>query len=361
MLVGWKQTPDLPTTKITISDNWAHYSSSGLYNVQSNYYNDNFLDGSPTNCFQTENQKICRTSLTLHPAGKIMNKINRMINGNILRSLKVTHWNAGSKHMKNKLLEIQYILDTRKPDLLLISEANVFNTNLYHELVTPGYKMQKTKTWDLVGHCRLVALVREGLQLQTVDKWMSGNISSLWYKISSKGCKTLYLGGIYREHSILQQNQPTDTEALQNDRWKTFINQWSQANMLGDCIVLGDTNLDHLKWARPDPINIAMTNMLKNGPETEGAVQLITGHTRFWPHQNPSLIDQIWVNCPTRIISVKNVQYAATDHNIIEVNIKLKGKIGAPKVIKKRCLKNWNTDIYKSMVENIDWTSLYNF
>ena len=58
-----------------------------------------------------------------------------------MKSMKVTHWNAGSKHFKNKLVEIQDFLASRKPDILFISEANVFSSNLDEELVTPGYKM----------------------------------------------------------------------------------------------------------------------------------------------------------------------------------------------------------------------------
>ena len=138
-----------------------------------------------------------------------------MINGNTPHSLKVTHWNSGNKFWKNKTENIQYILDTRKPDVMLVSESNVFKTDSDSELVTPGYYMVKTKTWDQVGHCRLVALIRDGLQLEKVDKWMEGDILSMWFKISSRGSKTLYLGGIYRKHSILQQNYITDTEQLQ--------------------------------------------------------------------------------------------------------------------------------------------------
>ena len=267
-------------------------------------------------------------------SAKMRNKEKKAENGNISKSFKVTHWNSGSKHWKNKINEIQVILDTRRPDLLIVSEANVFNTNQDYELVTPGYVMLKTKAWDTLGHCRLVTLVRNNLQIEMVS-------------------------GIYREHSVLLQEQVTDSESLQNARWKIFINQWTTANRLGDCIVLGDTNLDFLKWASPDSINTAITNMVKNGPESEGSCQLITEATRFWPNQRPSLIDQVWTNCPQRVISANNVVYGASDHNIIEVMIKFKGKIGGPKVIRKRKIKNWETDLYRKMVNDIDWSQLY--
>ena len=167
--------------------------------------------------------RICKSAKTLYPTGKVRNKLKRMVNGNIAKSMKVSNWNSGSKFYKNKIPEIQTVLDTRKPDLMLISEANVFLSDLDHELVTPGYTLQKTKTWDEVGNCRLVALVRDSLKLETADSWMDGNISSIWYNISSRWCKTLYLGGIYREHTILQQDHETDSESQCNSRLKIFI------------------------------------------------------------------------------------------------------------------------------------------
>ena len=60
-----------------------------------------------------------------------------------------------------------------------------------------------------------------------------------------------------------------------------------------------------------------------------------------------------------KIISVNNITNSTSDHNIIEVNIILKGNIGAPTEIRKRKLKNWSTDRYRLKVENIDWSEMY--
>ena len=71
--------------------------------------------------------------------------------------------------------------------------------------------------------------------------------------------------------------------------------------------------------------------MVNNGPESESSSQLVTEATRFWPNTRDSLIDQVWSNCPQIVIYVNNITHGASDHNIIEIDIKLKGKIGAPK------------------------------
>ena len=68
-----------------------------------------------------------------------------------------------------------------------------------------------------------------------------------------------------------------------------------------DVVVIGDTNLDEVKWASPDPINTDMVNLVKTRIETIGFQQLVNGVTRCWPNQSDSLIDKIWVNCPDKI------------------------------------------------------------
>ena len=164
------------------------------------------------------------------------------------------------------------------------------------------------------------------------------------------------MGGIYREHIVLNQPDSTDSEEHQIARWKErkMIEQWQRANRQGDCIVVGDTNLDIFKWANSNQINVIMTDLVKNELETEGAQQLVVGATRFWPNQRDYLINQCWTNCPQKIIYVNNVTNGTSNHNIIEVNINLKGNIGAPTEIWRRKLKNLDTECYRRKVDNID-------
>ena len=312
----------------------------------------------PQTGLHPEKVKFVR-SLSQYPSNKNRNRSIRSKNGNIGKELTVLHWNSGSKHWVNKAEEILYWLFNKKPDVYIISEANVFSTNQDAELVTPGYSMIKTKSWSTLNHSRLVVLVRENLNITTEDKLMDDKISSVWMKISGRGVKTLHIGAIYREHTILQQPIPTDSETCQLERWKHFIRQWKKANQSADCIILGDTNLDHLKWGSPDQINLNMVNLVKDQIEPLGYQQLVIGATRFWPSHRDSLLDQCWSNCINRILSVKNIPSGGSDHNLIEVKIKIKGKITSNKEVRKRIKKNWNNETYKTMIENIDWTELY--
>ena len=151
----------------------------------------------------------------------------------------------------------------------------------------------------------------------------------------------------------------SDDPALQTARWEKFIEQWESASLQGEVIVIGDTNLDELKWATPDYTHLEMVNLVKYRIETLGYIQLIKGATRFWPHQDSSLIDKCWVNCQEKIVTSENINYGATDHNIIEIVLKIKGKITTPVELQTRSWKNWDSEKFKNRISNIDWTVLY--
>ena len=294
-------------------------------------------------------------------ANKCRNKLKKCCNGNIRSNLKISHWNSGSKKWKNKKVEIIQILEDRKSDIMFISEANIFSEDQDSEVCIPGYSLIPSKSLETLGYTRMVAIIKERINVEVVPQWMDHEVASVWLKILKKGGKKLYVAGIYREHKLLNQIQPnlTDEMSLQTARWDKFVRSWESASINSEVIVIGDTNLDEVKWAVPDPINVDMVNIIKSRIETLGYQQLIRGVTRSWPNQNDSLIDKIWVNCPDKIATTENIVNGTTDHNIVEVIIKIRGKICTPVEVQKRSLKNWNLERYKARIKNIDWTLLY--
>ena len=90
-----------------------------------------------------------------------------------------------------------------------------------------------------------------------------------------------------------------------------------------------------------------MTDIIKYKIETIGFFQLIQGPTRFWPHTPESLIDQIWTNAPDLIISSRNIIHAVADHNLIELNIRMKGKQSYPREVIKRKMSNFDLARYR--------------
>ena len=115
-----------------------------------------------------------------------------------------------------------------------------------------------------------------------------------------------------------------------------FIEQWESASRNSDTLVVGDTNLDFNKWRVPDSDHTYMVELGKDRMETQGFNQIIIGETRFWPGTPSSLLDQCWTNCGARIIKAANILKVISDHNMLELEIRIKGSGSANKEILTR-------------------------
>ena len=327
------------------------------------------LDGNQTSYNNATTQQYCppKYQPTLQ-SGNIWsisntarNKAIKTTNGNGSKALKITHWNMGSSHWVNQIPEINLLLANKDPDLAIFSEANIFNTDQEYELHIPGYTLILPRTMDLIGNCRVAILVKEGVDVQVLDKFMDPHIASIWLKISAKGNKIIHLGAVYRQHMWIKQSLPNNTKhpAQQYARWKDFITQWIAASRGAETFVIGDTNLDHNKWVQPDGDHINMTNLVKTQIETLGFHQMVTGSTRFWPGTRPSLVDKCWTNCPERLLKIRNETRASSDHNLQYFEIRIAGKENIAKEVYMRDRSNMNLDRFKSDIAAIDWSRLY--
>ena len=250
------------------------------------------------------------------------------------------------------------MLGVKQPDIAIISEANILIQDQEHEVYIQGYKLILPKTMNTLGNCRIAVLVRVGIEVKLLDKFMNTSVASVWLKISCKGRKSLHLGACYREHKHIRQTEPNNSGELasQINRWKLFVDQWVRASMGADTVVIGDLNIDMNKWLQPDPDHLAMTNILKNRIETEGFHQTIIGDTRFWKDTPSSLIDHCWHNCPGRIMKSENIPEAQSDHNIIRITIRVWGNESTPREIMARdrsnfCIKTYQDEVKKSGLE----------
>ena len=68
------------------------------------------------------------------------NKNSHILNGNIkATSIKIAHFNKGNSKFDNKIDDIHYIIDTHKPLIFSISEANYCNIN---NAIIDGYSIE---------------------------------------------------------------------------------------------------------------------------------------------------------------------------------------------------------------------------
>ena len=114
------------------------------------------------------------------------------------------------------------MVDDLKPDILFISEANLFEYTPEYETNIVGYNLIKPKTSKNPNllHSRIVALVRDEINFKVMTNIMEDDTAAIWLKITKSGHKKIIVGGVYREHRHIKIPKPnlTGTEASQNDR-----------------------------------------------------------------------------------------------------------------------------------------------
>ena len=319
-----------------------------------NYYSD-FTGSSLDGNYKHLNEHLFFLS------NKDRNRAQKSVNGNRTDSVKILQWNMGSKLWKNKLLEIQSLLAEYKPDLCYITEANLWEGCTPDEMEIPGHWLVLPNTISTLHHARIVLIVRNGLIVEKLDKLMDDNLATIWVRVGQAKKKSIISGGIYREFhqpGSGDNDLPAhELQLVQEQRWRSIMNKWKSIN--SRCVVVGDLNLDHLKWGHPDTNVTKMVEEVQSTVENEGYCQLVVDATRFQENSTPSLLDHIWTNCDERTLGHFNSSRSSSDHNVVGLTISVCDiKLGGH-TVRKRCWKNFVLDRCVDKFKSIDWTDLY--
>ena len=189
---------------------------------------------------------------------------------------------------------------------------------------------------------------------------MDDVFTSIWLKIKRPGSKGLLICGLYREHQYLLQDTDWSLQPLeQSRRWSHFLRQVETARLSDICHIIGDVNLDFVKWNSPDHSQLQMITDSKNTLEASGFFQLVKDVTRSWPGQVDSLIDHFWTNEPSKVLSVTNLVRAVGDHNVITATVRIKGSDTVRLDTRKRSYKNFDPVIYRQRLESENWSDIY--
>ena len=305
----------------------------------------------------------CKGDIIHIMSQKKMNKLQRSVNGNRSMHLKVIHWNLGARLWQNKLDDIQLLLDDLKPDLCFISEANLWEGLESHQLELQGHKLVLPNTMATLQHAIIVLIVKDTITVTKLDQFMGDQSATIWVRIGEEGRNSLRIAGIYREHHILGEDNQNMTwqvsQQRQEDRWRDILVKWRTASRNKNCLVVGDLNLDFIKWNNPELHQQQMINWTQQQIEAVGFVQIVVKLTRAWQYQSDSLLDHVWINCPGRLSSHINVLRTLSDHNVVGANISLREiKTGGHNVTRRKW-KYFKESRYILKLQNIDWTDLY--
>ena len=149
-----------------------------------------------------------------------------------------------------------------------------------------------------------------------------------------------------------------ELQMQQEERFRRILRKWVNTSRGQRVVVIGDLNLDFLRWANPEPHLVQMVDSLKEKIETIGFQQLITEFTRTWNQQADSALDHIWTNCQERTLRTWNLPRTSSDHNIIGIDISLRDiKLGGHNIV-KIVWKNFVPESFLSDLKTLDWSKI---
>ena len=320
-------------------------------------------DGERTECFQINGSVKCNVIRKWLESNKIRNKKIKIINGNgtLKQQVTILQWNLGAKFWMNKLDELEAVTQQYSPEVCVITEANLLKSTSADERKIPGYDMHLPELLPGQNIFRIVVLTKSGLNINVLNELSDPAIAAIWLRIGSRGRKPMIVGTIYREHQYIHQDNQTDSlsDVNQLKRWFLFIEKWKLAARRGDVTIVGDVNLDFLRWGAPSQRNEKMIDKTKTEIETIGFHQIVEGATRFWADQTESCVDHIWMNSLGRLAFYRNIKRTFSDHNLLLLAFWTKDKLVNKNEIVRRDRKNFDEKNYKTKLSMIDWTGFF--
>ena len=249
-----------------------------------------------------------------------------------------------------------------KPDICLISEANLWSDLPEEERIIAGFSLILPNTMTTLKHARVVLLVKNELNVKVLREHMDTEAAIIWIKIGHTKNSSLVLGGVYRQHHILGRDYKEmsrhELQVEQETRWFRVVRKWRELSRNNKFIVIGDVNLDHLRWATPEQHLEGMVDKMKESIESGGFQQLIVGYTRSWRNQVDSLLDQVWSNCTQRTVNTLNKSRASSDHNVLGLTVALKDIKGVGQNTVKRVWKDFNLVRCLDKFRRMNWNEV---
>ena len=242
----------------------------------------------------------------------MMHRINGNSGGKIAQKcLKLIQYNKGNSDFKNKISEIQLLLQNHNPDILCLSEANIKKDHIYYLKQFPNHDFELSIMHTNVGLARNVIIVKKEVKYIRRMDLENGENSMIWIEVTlPKRKKVLVMGG-YRQWSlpkIMDINNKKNMVEKQTMRFMGVLESWRLALAeTKDTIVLMDDNID----CNPNAKHNKMYKIQKNYDLLQDHLDNfnITRHnlknTRHVPHQPPSSLDHIYSNCPKKYLMSK--------------------------------------------------------
>ena len=287
------------------------------------------------------------------------NSYMKTLNRNNKNNITIAYCNGGSSCLgksvkgKEKLLEVENLLNKHNIDVLGLSEAN-----LDTELEEYIYKIQGYHCIKSPGRVsRLVTYVREDLLIKDL-KSFGQDMSCSWLEIG-KGKNKYLVCNFYREFKLIGVDGSNSFEE-QSNRLEQFLKLTKKARNCQNVVILGDFNVDlNEDIDEPNNSNSILKDMVLDTLPLEGFTQIVKKNTRHCNNSKLSLIDHIWNKNMSKLIQVKQLE-AQSDHDLILAVLKTNGMVNSNSSVKNRDYRKFNYNDFFTELCGLNWTEVYN-
>ena len=120
---------------------------------------------------------------------------------------------------------------------------------------------------------------------------------------------------------------------------KYLLVNGSRLNENKEVVVIGDVNLDFLKWNNQNSMydyQKNLSNLIFENIFPHGVVQCIDEATHYWPGREPGGLDHLYTNHPERLSHPHVTGNGGSDHKMIMCTRFTRQSITKPRIITKR-------------------------
>ena len=250
-------------------------------------------------------------------------------------------------------MEVETIIGEHEPHILGLCEANLKNNVDISLVQHQDYHLHVAQSINnpALGIARTVVYTHTSLVVKRRLDLEDESLSSVWLEVGMPRQRKILIATFDREWQYLNKSEDSSRSVqAQLERWCNFLTQWETALSEGrEVVVMGDINLDFLKWTRTDLSSTDSTMRLK--PLTEalfsriiphGVSQLVKEATRVWPGQSDSGLDHIYSNKPEKCSAIYLELTGGSDHKLLKFTRFAKSFTRKAKYVRKRSFKTLN-------------------
>ena len=310
-----------------------------------------------------------------------LNKACHILYGN-RRNLgyRLAEWNCARGLLtchsedSDKLVDIKHFIETHKPHLMGIIEAdihrpnsnagrtNTFTTQQIHDkLKVEGYSIILPKSWSTHDQARILVYVSDAIKVVKKDI-DDDDLPSITLEIGLGRERKTTVNYYYREWTGGVSGD--DSHGGQVERLNRQVHLWrSLANQDRDVVLLGDANLCALSWNDADyPADKkVLANLIHDFNLEQTFVQVVERYTRTELRGNSiqkGCLDHISTNSPGKCEASEVLAGGNSDHLAVMIVKRSKEIKTKPEVVRKRSYKNFNKDNFLREVKFTSFDSV---